>query len=228
LSANARLSLFPSRPSLRSLSVRILSLTRFAPCGCLPPISAYGIMPLPGDRAWRTCLNTSVLCTFISGRIGEIRSRFTSNAPTQEAARSAQKSILGTTSWEWVIRRTRRRRILRKNGRPRVSQPTCIQARHGKAALNLKNRLLPSRQRHQNQLLKPTRLLLRSPPVHLRLRLLPRSHRRLPVRRLTNQARRSGPPCRSTWLTAFLRMCHVVPVTMESSAVTPFPTIGYA
>lgn len=145
-------------------------------------------MPLPGDRAWRTCWNTSVLCTFISALIGEIRSRSTSNALTR-AARSARKSIRGTTWWGWGIRRIRRRRISRTNGKPRVFQPTCIQGRHGKAALNPKDRLLPSRQRLRNRLLKRTLLLLRRLPLRLRLQLLPGSRRRLPVSRPANQAR---------------------------------------
>ena len=145
-------------------------------------------MPLPGGRAWRTCWNTSVLCTFISALIGEIRSRSTSNALTR-AARSARKSIRGTTWWGWGSRRIRRRRISRTNGKPRVFQPTCIQGRHGKAALNRKDRLLPSRQRLRNRLLKRTLLLLRRLPLRLRLQLLPGSRRRLPVRRPANQAR---------------------------------------
>jgi len=183
-------------------------------------------MPLPGDRAWRICWNTSVLCTFISALIGEIRSPSTSNALTR-AARSARKSIRGTMWWGWGIRRIRRRRISRTNGKPRVFQPTCIQGRHGKAALNPKDRLLPSRQRLRNRLLKRTLLLLRRFPLRLRLQLLPGSRRRLPVSRPANQARNQRDLAFSQGPTTVLRLSsRPLPLKTPKSASTPLPTIG--
>jgi hypothetical protein len=146
----------------------------------------------PWRPAWRAYLNTSVVYTSISDLIEGIQSRSTSNDRTL-AVRSVQKSILGMMSWGRGIRRTRRRRILRKNGRRRDFQRRCIQGHPGRAGLSPKSRLLLNRLRLQNRPRKRMPLHPHSPLMRPRALQL-RSRRRPRIRRPAKRASSTSNP----------------------------------